>query len=368
MTEPLREARVMIVDDERANVRLLERMLAGWGCADVVGVSDSSRALEAFVEFEPDLVLLDLHMPPPDGYELLAALARATGESSYVPILILTAETAQPARQRALALGANDFVTKPFDSTEVRLRITNFLETRRLHRELVEHRDHLERRVRLRTSELEQSRVEALERLALAAEYRDDDTQEHAKRIGRTATLLAERLGVPPDDRERLARAAPLHDVGKIAISDAILLKPGRLTEQEFEAMKEHAAIGARILGGSASGLLRMAEEIARTHHERWDGTGYPSGFRGEEIPLVGRIVAVADVFDALTHERPYKAAWKVDRAIAEIVAQSGRHFDPRVVDAFMELDHQSLVSPLGSTATSELEPTLDLSMLRTHR
>jgi putative two-component system response regulator len=222
--------------------------------------------------------------------------------------------------------------------------------------------------VRLRTSELEQSRVEALERLALAAEYRDDDTQEHAKRIGRTATLLAERLGVASDDRDRLARAAPLHDVGKIAIPDAILLKPGKLTDQEFDAMKEHAAIGARILGGSASELLRMAEEIARTHHERWDGTGYPSGLRGDEIPLVGRIVAVADVFDALTHVRPYKEAWTVDRAVVEIVAQSGRHFDPRVVDAFMELDHQSLLSRLGGAASAEFEPTLDLTRLRARR
>jgi response regulator RpfG family c-di-GMP phosphodiesterase len=368
MTEPLREARVMIVDDEPANVRLLERMLEGWGCRSVVGLSESSRALDVFVEFEPDIVLLDLHMPSPDGYELLAALPRATGESSYVPILVLTAETAQPARQRALALGASDFVTKPFDSTEVRLRVANFLETRRLHREALEHTDHLERRVELRTRELAQSRVEALERLALAAEYRDDDTQEHAKRIGRTATLLAERLGVPSDDRERLARAAPLHDLGKIAIPDAILLKPGKLTEQEFEAMKEHAAIGARILGGSRSGLLGMAEEIARTHHERWDGTGYPMGLRGDEIPLAGRIVAVADVFDALTHARPYKSAWQIDRAVAEIVAQSGLHFDPRVVDAFIELDHPSLLSPLSTRASAELQPTLDLSLLPTPR
>jgi putative two-component system response regulator len=180
--------------------------------------------------------------------------------------------------------------------------------------------------------------------LALAAEYRDDETQEHARRIGRSAALIATKLGVPDDDVELLSRAAPLHDIGKIGIPDAILLKPDRLSPDEFELSKSHTTIGAGILSGSSSPLLRLAEEVALTHHEHWNGSGYPQGLSGERIPLAGRIVAIADVFDALTHDRPYKPAWAVDHAVAEIVGQSGKQFEPRMVDAFRELEHASLV------------------------
>jgi cyclic di-GMP phosphodiesterase len=203
-----------------------------------------------------------------------------------------------------------------------------------------------------RTRDLEQARLEILNRLALAAEYRDDDTQEHAWRIGRTCALLALAVGLPEGEAELIRRAAPLHDIGKIGIPDAILLKPGRLSGAEFGVIKTHTTIGAEILSGSRSPLLVLAERIARTHHERWDGRGYPRGLAGEQIPLAGRIVAVADVFDALTHQRPYKEAWPVQQAVSEVLAQAGAQFDPRLVDAFSRLDHSTL---LRSVKESEL-------------
>jgi putative two-component system response regulator len=184
-----------------------------------------------------------------------------------------------------------------------------------------------------------------MRRLALAAEYRDDDTHQHAQRIGYTAGLLAEGLGLPAAMVERIRLAAPLHDIGKIAITDAILLKPDKLTAEEFDTIKSHTLIGARILGGSRSQLLRTAAEIALTHHERWDGGGYPGGLAEDAIPLTGRLVGVADVFDALAHRRPYKPPWPVEEATAEVLSQSGRHFDPAVVEVFADLDHRALVA-----------------------
>ncbi|HEY8584773.1 MAG TPA: HD domain-containing phosphohydrolase [Capillimicrobium sp.] len=205
----------------------------------------------------------------------------------------------------------------------------------------------LEGRVQATSAEAERARLETLERLALASEYRDDETQEHAHRIGRSAAAIGRRLGLDGCACERLRRAGPLHDIGKVAVPDAILLKPGRLTPDELAVVREHPEVGARILAGSESPVLQLAEEIARTHHERWDGAGYPTGAAGPEIPLAGRIVAVADVFDALTHERPYKPAWSVAAAVAEIEAGAGTQFDPDVVEAFRALDHDALVHAL---------------------
>ena len=225
------------------------------------------------------------------------------------------------------------------------------------------HMEQLEQAVEMRTqelrarnSDLEAARLETLRRLALAAEYRDDETHHHTERVGRMASLLAERLGLPEEMVELLRLAAPLHDVGKLAISDTILLKPGRLTTEEFARMQEHVWAGAKLLSGSSSPVLELGEEIALTHHERWDGTGYPRRLRGEEIPICGRIVAIADVFDALTHHRPYKAAWPVANAVAEINRLSGRQFDPSVVRAFNSLDHERLLDapadkPLATVA-----------------
>ncbi len=205
----------------------------------------------------------------------------------------------------------------------------------------------LESMVTQRTRALEDSRLETLQRLALATEYRDDDTHEHTERVGRNSALIARQLGLPEETAALIRRAAPLHDIGKIGIPDAILLKPGELTPGELRQMQEHTTIGAKILTHPRFAILQMARSIALTHHERWDGGGYPRGLRGKEIPLSGRIVAVADVFDALTHERPYKDAWPVEEAVAEIERLSGRRFDPHVVRAFAALDHQSLLEPV---------------------
>ena len=313
-------------------------MLRKTGYMDLVSTTDPRNAIPLFLEHRPDLILLDLHMPYLDGFGVLEQVAPHIPEGTYLPILVLTADISTEAEQRALTMGAKDFLAKPFDSVEVLLRIKNLLEARFLYLALQQQNEVLEVKVRQRTHELEEAQVEILERLALAAEFRDDATQEHTQRVGEYSARLARRLGLPEAQVELIRRAAPLHDIGKIAVPDSVLLKLGRLTSDEFEVIKSHTQVGARILSGSGHPLLQLAEQIALTHHEHWDGGGYSPTLRGEEIPLVSRIVAVADVFDALTHARPYKKAWPVEEAVAEIERQKGRQFDPRIVDAFVEM------------------------------
>lgn len=343
----LSEASILIVDDEEPNVRLLERILDGAGYSNVESTTDPRRVLPLYIEREPDLILLDLHMPHLDGFEVMRQLKPLIPDGTYLPILVLTADVTSDAKERSLSDGARDFLTKPFDVTEVLLRVGNLLETRFLHRQLQQQNRRLEDRVRERTEELEQAHIETFERLALAAEYRDDDTGQHTRRVGRTAAVVARALGLPSSEVELIERASGLHDVGKIGVSDAILLKPERLTPVEFEVVKTHTIVGAKILSGSRSPLLRMAEEIALTHHERWDGSGY-AGLAREGIPLTGRITTVADVFDALTHRRPYKDPWPVEKALAEIASQRGRQFDPDVVDAFLRVQEVAILVALG--------------------
>jgi putative two-component system response regulator len=343
----MQDLRILVVDDEPANTRLLEQLLSRWGHSNVCALNDPRRVSAAVQRTCPDLLLLDLHMPRRSGYDVMRDLRARLGGRTPLPILILTAHTSPDAIHQAFSLGARDFVTKPFDHEEVRLRVRNLLEMRLLQVRAKAYGDLLEARVRERTAELETARVDLLRRLAIAGEYRDHEAEQHAQRIGRTAGLLADAVGLSAEDVRRIVYAAPLHDVGKIAIPDAILLKPERLTAEEFETIKTHPRVGARILGGSDSRLLRMAADIAASHHERWDGQGYPHGLAGEAIPLTGRIVAVADVFDALTHRRPYKPAWSAEQAVSEIVRQGGRQFDPNIVAAFRTLDHIALVGPL---------------------
>jgi putative two-component system response regulator len=338
--------RVMIVDDEPSNTDLLTQYLRRWGYTDVAATNSSELATQLFETFAPDIVLLDLHMPPPSGFDLLGLLPRRS-DGVEVPVLVLTADVSPETKRRGLEAGAQDFVTKPFDPAEVRLRVANLLRTRHLELDLLAYGQTLERRVVERTRELDAARRETLARLALAAEFRDDSSGQHIYRVGRTTALLAEELAVVPREVELLRQAAPLHDVGKIGIPDAVLLKPGRFEPAEFELMKRHAELGAHILRGSNSPVLVAAEEIALSHHERWDGTGYPRGLECDEIPRSGRLVAVADVFDALTHERPYKDAWPVDVAVAEIQNQRGLQFDPEIVDAFCHLDAAALTAPV---------------------
>jgi putative two-component system response regulator len=349
MSDPFFHApRILVVDDDRSVVRLLTGLLETWGYRNLIATSDSSQAVKLFRDHRPDLVLLDLRMPPPDGFAVMRELTEIREENGYLPILVLTGDAREDAKIRALELGARDFLQKPLQLAEARLRIANLLETRRVHLALRAENDALEQRVRERTVSLEYARIEVLERLALTAEYRDDETHEHAARVGRAAKLLAGALGAPEGEAEMIRRAAPLHDIGKVGLPDAILLKPTCLSSDERAQMQRHVEIGVQILSGSASPLLRLSEQIARTHHERWDGTGYPRGLAGERIPLCGRIVALTDVFDVLAHRRPYKEPLAPARAVREIVALSGSHFDPRVVSAFRTLDPAALLAPVG--------------------
>lgn len=358
--QELKQLAILAVDDEEANLLLLRRVLERAGHTSVATTTDPTQIPVLFLETHPRLLLLDLHMPRMDGFELMEALGPLTNERRNIPFLVLTADVTEEAKRRALALGARDFLTKPLDHIELVLRVRNLLHVQLLQDQLFEHNASLEDLVAERTLDLEHARLEILERLALAAEYRDDDTQEHAWRIGRTCFLLAVGLDLPREEAELLRRAAPLHDIGKIGIPDAILLKPGKLTDEEFAQMKAHTSIGAEILSGSSNSLLRLAESIALSHHERWDGRGYPNGLAGEQIPLSSRIVAVADVFDALTHERPYKHAWTIKEAIAEIFHQGKQHFDPAVVHAFGRLDHARLL-----TRATERKPPAAARLLR---
>ena len=340
----LKQARILLVDDEATNIQLLRRVLERAGFSKLLDTTDPKQVATLFRAFQPDLVCLDLHMSPLDGFGVLAELALLIPRTTYLPILMLTGDSSVAAKQRALSLGAMDFVTKPFDVSEVLLRINNLLVPRFMHLELAGYAQGLEQQVHERTRALEESRLEVLERLALAAEFRDDETGQHTRRVGRLASMLAERIGVGSADVEVLTRVAPLHDIGKIGVPDQILLKPGKLTPDEFHQMKRHASIGAQILSGGRSTLIQVAADIAHHHHERWDGSGYPAGLKGDSISLPARIVAMADVFDALSHQRPYRDAWPLPEVLAEIQRQAGSHFDPNLVSAFMQLPHAELL------------------------
>ncbi len=337
----LKSAKILIVDDQEANVRLLQRFLGPAGYVNLKSVTDSRTVLDVYLEFQPDLILLDLHMPHLDGLAVMTLLKPLIPADAYLPILVLTADVLAETKQKALSTGAKDFLTKPFDGTEVLLRIHNLLETRFLYIELHHYSETLETKVRERTRQLEEAQGEMLERLALASESRDNDTGKHTQRVGELAAALARAAGVPEERCALIRRAATLHDIGKIGIPDGILLKPGKLTPEEFEHMKIHTKIGAGILGRSHFPMLQMAEEIALYHHERWDGSGY-YGIAGEAIPLPARIVTVADVFDVLTHSRPYKEAWTVEEALDEIEKQKGRMFDPRLAELFLRDEWRS--------------------------
>ena len=342
------DGRILIVDDEPRNVLLLDRLLGVSGFTNVGSTTDSSEVVALCAHEQPDLLLLDLQMPEPDGFEVMRQLEPWLRGPTRMPILVLTADNTRDTKTRALSSGASDFLNKPFDTTEVILRVKNLLLTRLLSLELRDQNLLLEKRVRERTRELEEARLEVVDRLALISDYRRDSTGEHAKNVGRLAALLARALELPDETVELIRHAAPLHDLGQVAVSDRILSKPGKLSPDEYEAMKLHTTVGGEILGRSRSKLLQMSEEIALTHHEWWDGSGYPAGLKGEEIPLTGRIVAVADVFDTLKSKRPYKFPWPAEHALAELERLRGRQFDPQLVDVFPALIPELERPPAG--------------------
>ncbi|MGE0159223.1 MAG: HD domain-containing phosphohydrolase [Gemmatimonadales bacterium] len=335
MEDRVAQSRILIVDDEQDNVQVLRRILAAEGYTNVLSTNHPEEVRQLTEAIDPDLILLDIVMPRMSGQDVLRELQEMDAGSLYRPVLVLTSDHSRQAQREAWAGGAKDFLTKPLSPSEVRLRVRNLLETRMLYRMLREHNDDLEDRVMARTAELEEARLQIMYRLARAAEYRDDDTGQHTKRVGRSAGRIAEALGLDPSEVARIRMAAPLHDVGKIGIPDSILLNAGKLSAADFEVMKTHCTIGADLLSSEDVPLLELAAEVALTHHECWDGSGYPAALAGDDVPLSGRIVAVADTFDALTHARPYKEAWSVERAFDEIDRLSGRSFDPEVVEAF---------------------------------
>lgn len=348
----LQMKRILIVEDEEANRVLLKNILQRAGFTQVSALEDPRQTVERFQSFEPDLIIIDHHMPVMTGLDVISLLQPHLPE--YFPILMLTADERPELREKALASGAKDFLNKPVNSIEVKLRIRNLLEARHFHSLLKDQNEHLEEIVTARTEELEHAQIEMLVRLAKAAEFRDDESGEHVWRVAHTSAMIARELGMPDAQVELLLRAARLHDVGKIGIPDGILLKPSKVTDAEFAVIQTHTTIGADLLSGGRTPLMKMAESIARTHHERWDGTGYPRGLAKEEIPLVARILAVADTFDALTHDRIHRRAVTVQEAVDEIVAHRGGQFDPAVVDAFLTIEARGelITDPLPGAGT----------------
>lgn len=331
--------RLLLADDVALNVQLLTRILNTAGYRDIHATTDGGAVLRTFESIRPDIVLLDLHMPNADGIEIVKSI-RANGErGARVPVIVLTGDSSPDARRGCLQAGASDFIGKPYDAFEVVLRVKNLLETRRLQLELARDNERLEHRVKERTDELLAARLDVLQRLAIATEARDDDTGEHTRRVGALSGMLAEHLGLDAGVADVIRAVAPLHDIGKIAIPDHILKKPGRLTAAEYEVMQGHALAGAGILTGGDHELMITAERIALTHHERWDGSGYPNRLERAQIPIEGRITAVADFFDALTHDRVYRAAMPVDEVLEMIASNAGVLFDPDVARAMREID-----------------------------
>jgi putative two-component system response regulator len=330
------DASILFVDDEPVNVKLLDRALGNNGYRNLLSTTDPRTVLDLFQKHEPDLIILDLNMPHMDGFEVMRQL-RSLGRDDLPPILILTAQYDQEHRVRALQSGASDYVTKPFSVEELLARVRNLIQVRLYHKYMRGRTKWLEEKVRERTQEIYDTRLQIVRRLGRAAEFRDNETGLHIIRMSQMSMVLGEASGMSSGDCELLLNASPMHDIGKIGIPDQILLKPGKFEPHEWAIMKTHTTIGADILSGDDSELLTMARTIALTHHEKWDGSGYPRGLKEEQIPLVGRIVAMADVFDALTSVRPYKKAWTLEDTMEYIDDNRGKHFDPRVVDLLHE-------------------------------
>ncbi len=332
-------AHILIVDDQKLHIGLLKDVLIKAGYRNVETTTDPQEAIELYRDLRPDIVLLDLVMPKIDGFTVLAQL-REIAKDEPLAVLVLSPEKGQDIRLRALEAGATDFISKPYEGIEVLVRIRNIIIGHLLHKQVQDQNKILDQKVQDRTKELRQTQLDIIRRLARAAEFRDEDTGVHIIRMSKLCALVGAQLGLDEHQCDLLLNASPLHDIGKLGIPDSILLKPGKLTPDEWTIMKTHTTIGSELLAGSDSEVMKMAETIALTHHEKWDGTGYPHGLKGEDIPLVGRIASVCDMFDALMSNRPYKKAWSLDQTIEEIKRCSNINFDPKVIEAFLTVVH----------------------------
>ena len=352
----VRQAKVMIIDDEMLVIKVVKRYLSAEGYANFVVVNDSRQALEKIWEEQPDVILSDIHMPEVSGLDILRARQK-NAKLTSIPVLILSGSSGDKVMREALELGATDFLAKPVDPYALSLRVQNALIVKSHHDHLASYALDLEEQVSRRVKQLEDSREQIVHCLARAAEYRDNETGEHIIRVGKYCRVIAEELGFPEKYCREIELGAQLHDVGKIGIPDSILLNPGRLTSEEFDVMKAHCGVGLEIMeplsqqdgervrshassGGFImesvdSPMLQLAASIARTHHEKWDGTGYPEKLAGEAIPIEGRICCVADVFDALCSERPYKPKFPLKKCLEIMLSERGTRFDPKVLDAF---------------------------------
>ncbi len=339
---------ILVVDDEDTNLRLMEAMLLPMGY-EVTTAPDGEKALKSAQEIQPDLILLDIMMPKIDGFEVARRL-RQEEKTRTTPIVMVTGLNDVEDRVKALEAGADDFLAKPVDMMELKARVQSLLKVKAYNDHMRDYQKKLEAEVEKRTEQLKHAfeeikkySLDSIYRLSKAAEYKDEETASHIERMSYYSAAIARKMGLDEDTVESILYAAPMHDIGKIGIPDQILLKQGGLDPEEWEIMKKHTNIGGSILEGSDAGFIKLAEIIALTHHEKWDGSGYPKGLEGEEIPLTGRIVAVADVFDALTSKRPYKEALSAEDSFSIISDLKGSHFDPEVVDCFFAIKDEIL-------------------------
>ncbi len=334
--EEIQKAKILAVDDNEMNLLLLQKMLKQEGYQNVSITTDPAQVESLFIANDYDMILLDLNMPKMNGFDVMRMFKEKFSDR-WIPVLVLTAQNDYATKIRCLSLGAKDFLTKPIEKLEAINRIRNILETKIIQNKIQEQNDVLELKVKARTKELEDSYNDLTQCLIRASKYKDNETGNHISRMSGFSYILAQKYGFNKEDLEHMRNASSMHDLGKIGIADNILLKPGKLDPAEFEIMKKHAEIGHQILMTSSnqSPMIKMSAEIALCHHEKWDGSGYPKGLKGEEIPISARIVALADVFDALTSLRPYKKPWTNEDAIKYINDNSGKHFDPKVVEFF---------------------------------